>query len=81
MLGAIPEVRWEILNQIILNTPEAQGKKLLMGLEQIRSFMETQMPAQSTTVSTASEQNGSSVTNPTLKSALGLKGVQSGGIT
>ena len=63
MLGGIPEVRWEILNQMMLNRPEARGKNILLPLEQIQQKI-TPLPLP------VPAQNGSGV-NPTLKSALG----------
>jgi len=45
LLGAIPSVRWEILNEIILNRPETHGRQLLLPLEQIQQQAQAAPPA------------------------------------
>lgn len=64
LIGAIPQVRWEILNQILLNTPEAQGKKLLLPLEALAQMGNPGLP-------TPSPQGGGQPgINPTLEKSL-----------
>jgi len=46
MLGAIPPVRWNMLNQIIDNMPEARGKGILPPLEQATQAAQQQAQAQ-----------------------------------
>ena len=69
MLGAIPDIRWEILNQIILNMPEARGIKLLPPLEQLK-----EMIAQTPPVPGGGTAPAPGI-NPTLQNALSLPGV------
>lgn len=66
MLGAVPAVRWEILNQILLNTPEANGINLLAPLDKIQAMLQAQAPAGG-----AAPGPAGGPANPTLKSAMG----------
>jgi len=66
MLGGIPDVRWEMLHQIVLNMPEARGKRILLTLNEIsQKLPPTPQP-------TPGGGNGSQPgVNPTLSNALG----------